>query len=139
MPLIIFLLIYLIYLPFFLLIFPYNTHIYIYSQTFARSWIFCRHLTLMLDCFRGMGQKKSTEHFGTYRVELVVYLFHRLVDMHNFEIVLRVLSPYEAACVICRMGWLNTWNPCKPEGAWQVDMTRPEERLVAKVIQLNAQ
>lgn len=42
--------------------------------------------------------------FGSYRVETVVNLFNRIVDLHNFEVVLAVLTPYEVACVQCRIG-----------------------------------
>jgi hypothetical protein len=103
------------------------------EETFGRAWILCRHLMLLLQCFRGLGHKKQTKYFGTYRVDLLVALFHRVVDLHNFEIVLKCLSPFEVACVQARLGWLHIWNPCKPEGGWELDLTRPEERLVAKM------
>jgi hypothetical protein len=104
------------------------------EELFGRSWIWSRQLALILEIFRGIGHKKQTRHFGTYRVELFVLLFHRVVDMHNIELVLKVLSPYEVACVNCRIGWLHLFNPCKPEGGWEVNLTRPEERLVAKML-----
>jgi hypothetical protein len=47
---------------------------------------------------------------------------------------MKILSPSEAACVYCRLGWLNIYNPCKPEGAWELDMSRREERVVAKTL-----
>jgi hypothetical protein len=104
------------------------------EETFGRAWIMCRHLMLILQCFRGIGHKKQTKYFGTYRVDMLVGLFHRLVDIHNFEIVLKALSPFEVACVYARLGWLHLFNPCKPEGGWEIDLTRPEERLVAKML-----
>jgi len=104
------------------------------EETFGRVWIVCRHLMLILQCFRGLGHKKQTKYFGTYRVDLLIALFHRVVDIHNFEIVLKCLSPFEAAAVYARLGWLHIFNPCKPEGGWEVDLTRPEERLVAKML-----
>jgi hypothetical protein len=45
-----------------------------------------------------------------------------------------VLSPYEVACLYCRLGMLNLYNPCKPEGAWELDMSRREERVIAKTL-----
>ena len=104
------------------------------EEIFGRVWIRCRHLMLILECVRGIGHKKRTKYFGTYRCDLIVALFHRLVDMHNFEIVLKALSPFEVAAVTARVGWLHIWNPCKPEGGWELDITRPEERLVAKML-----
>jgi anti-sigma factor RsiW len=47
---------------------------------------------------------------------------------------MKILAPSEAACVYCRLGWLNVYNPCKPEGAWELDMARREERVVAKTL-----
>lgn len=72
--------------------------------------------------------------FGTYRVEVVVNLFHRLVDLHNFELVLSVLTPHEVACVQCRIGLLNILNPMKPEGFHAVDLGSREERVAAKIL-----
>ena len=40
----------------------------------------------------------------------------------------------EIACLYCRLGILNLYNPCKPEGAWELDMTRREERVIAKTL-----
>ena len=70
--------------------------------------------------------------FGSFRVELVVSLFHRVVDHHNFEVVMQCLSPQEAGCLLARVGWLKIYNPMKPEGAYALDLGRREERLVAK-------
>jgi hypothetical protein len=44
------------------------------------------------------------------------------------------MSPFEAAAFICRIGYLNIFNPCKPEGAWELDLSRREERVVAKIL-----
>jgi hypothetical protein len=35
--------------------------------------------------------------------------------------------------VICRIGYLYIFNPCKPEGSWELDLTRREERIMAKM------
>lgn len=45
-----------------------------------------------------------------------------------------VLSPYEIACLYCRLGWLNLYNPCKPEGSWELDMSHREERVICKTL-----
>lgn len=131
------------------------------EDVFARTWILCRHLILILECFVNFGYIKQTKYFGTYRVDLVVALFARVVDIHNFDHVvisiprsshavlsivlislcslcvdcqLNCLSPLEAAAVICRLGWLNLYNPCKPEGSWELDLSRREERIIAKTL-----
>lgn len=47
---------------------------------------------------------------------------------------MKILAPSEVAQVYCRLGWLNIYNPCKPEGSWELDMSRREERIVAKTL-----
>ena len=102
-------------------------------EEFEFSFIMARHLELMLDLFQEFGLTRATD-FGTYRVELVVGLFGCVVDLHNFEIVMRVLTPFEAACVYCRIGWLHIYNPLKPQGAYELDLSRREERLIMKTL-----
>jgi hypothetical protein len=51
--------------------------------------------------------------FGTYRVELVVRLFSRILDIINFDIIVEKVNNQEHAMLIFRLGYLNTWNPLK--------------------------
>ena len=61
------------------------------EDLFARSWILCRHLVVILECFAGCyGYLKQTKNHGTYRVDAIVALFGRVVDLHNFEFVVRL-------------------------------------------------
>eukprot|EP01032_Pedospumella_encystans_P009853 gene9853-11567_t len=101
-------------------------------NAFEYHFIYARHLELLCEIFDEYGQVPCSEFFGTYRVELVVSLYACVVDLHNFEIVMRRLTPFEAGCVICRLGWLHLYNPMKPEGAYQLDLGRREERIMVK-------
>ena len=47
----------------------------------------------------------SLRNFDLLRVDLVVSLFSRILDLHNFELVMHCLTPYEAGCLYCRLGW----------------------------------
>jgi hypothetical protein len=76
----------------------------------------------------------NTKVFGTFRVEVVVLLFDRIIDLHNFELVMMVLSAPEAAAVHGRIGLLNVFNPCKPEGYREIDMSKWDERQLAKIL-----
>ena len=67
-------------------------------------------------------------------MELVILLYTRLIDVHNFEFVLMNLNADEHAAVVARIGVLNLFNPWKPEGAVQLDLNRWEERQVAKML-----
>ena len=46
--------------------------------------------------------------------------------------VMQCLSSKEAACLIARVGWLKVFNPMKPEGSYALDLSRWEERIMAK-------
>ena len=85
------------------------------EDTFTRMWILAKHLALMVELFKHTGSIKNTESFGTFRVELCVLLYERVVDVHNMDLVLRLLEPEEVACLYCRLGWLQLFNPMKPE------------------------
>jgi hypothetical protein len=100
-------------------------------------WIRSRHLANLVELFE-IGMVDKIEGFGTYRVELVVSLFSRVVDIHNFEVVMSKLSPEEAGCVVARLGWLNIFNPMKPEGSYELNLGLWEDRQVAKALVLLA-
>lgn len=106
----------------------------ILEDLLMRVWILSRQLAVLVHSFQHWGRYKCAKFYGTYTVELIVLLFHRVIDIHNFDIVLAHLSPFEAACVACRLGILNFYNPGKPEGSYELDMSRYEERVVAKVL-----
>lgn len=102
------------------------------DDSFSKLWLLCRHLALIVEAFEHMGKLHRTAYFGSYRSDLVCQLYERLVDIRNFDLVLRVLHPHEVAAVKCRLGWLNFFNPLKPEGAFQLNLSRYEERMLAK-------
>jgi hypothetical protein len=56
------------------------------------SWLLCVQLVAILECF-GIGTCGRTKVFGSYRVDLVVTFFPKLVDIYNFDIVLKHLQP----------------------------------------------
>eukprot|EP01036_Dinobryon_divergens_P030051 gene30051-39243_t len=46
-------------------------------------------------------------------------IFDRIIDIHNFEFINMLLNAEEQAAVYARIGILNIFNPCKPEGAFK--------------------
>ena len=48
-------------------------------------WMRARHVALLCRYFT-IGMIDRVEHFGTYRVELVVTFFARIVDIHNMDV-----------------------------------------------------
>lgn len=103
------------------------------EDTLGNCWIKARQMALIIESFP-CGKSSRTDYFGTYHVQLIVDLFPRIVDIHNFEVIMKHLTAQECAQVYCRIGWLNIFNPCKPEGYWSLDFCRYEERLVAKML-----
>ena len=96
-------------------------------------WLKCRHVASLVENFT-IGTRDKAEYFGTYRVDLVVSLFSKIVDVHNFDVIFRELEPYEQGCLYCRLGWLNLFNPTRPERSYELNMALWEERMVAKAL-----
>jgi hypothetical protein len=80
------------------------------------------------------GHIKRAKFFGSYRVELVVLLFHRLTDVQNFDVITKWLMPFEVACLYCRLGYLKLFNPMKPEGSHFLNISNREERVITKIM-----
>jgi Ran GTPase-activating protein (RanGAP) involved in mRNA processing and transport len=102
-------------------------------ETLAGYGLCCRHLLVILTAFT-LGKNQKTTYFGTYRSELVIEIFPNIIDIHNFELILKCLTPFEAACVYCRIGRLSIFNPLKPEGGGVLNLSLLEDRHVAKMI-----
>ena len=101
-------------------------------RTVARKWLTCRQLALILQLFK-LGELERTK-WGSYRVVLICEVLSKVIDIHNFKVVLMQLTAKEYACVTCRIGILNTFNPWAPEGRLKLDLSRHEERVVAKML-----
>lgn len=108
----------------------------IYSTIVAilcRVYIKAKHLATISRWYF-IGRHHRTRHFGSYRVELIIALFSRVVDIHNFDLVLRTLQPFEHAHVLCRLGILHVFNPLNPEGSICLNMSSRDERQIAKML-----
>ena len=104
--------------------------------THSTVYLTCRQLSLLMDCFpqgrlwryAPARDKDSYFHFGSYRVELLITLLYRVVDLNNLEVLLAALTEPEAACFTCRVGWFNgIFNPLKPEGFHMFNILRHVE------------
>ena len=103
------------------------------EETFSSVWLNCRQVSLLLQKLP-FGDLPQSKNFGSYSVGLAVSLFGRIVDPENIDIVLRVFSAHDAACFWCRIGYLNLFNPVKPEGTLQINLARREEAIVARIL-----
>lgn len=104
------------------------------EDVFSPLYLYARHVALIMELFAELGSIPRTDYFGTYRVEACITLLDRIVDLHNIDVVLRVLTLHEIACLYCRVGWLSLFNPMKPEGSYCLDLSRYEERVVCKIL-----
>lgn len=68
------------------------------------------------------------------RVEVAVSLFPRVLDLSEFDRVLFALSGPERRRVVRRLGWLNLWNPTRPDGDYILDLRVWEERMLATLL-----
>ncbi len=87
-----------------------------------------RHLALLM-LFFGEGATMRND-YGSYRLELFFSLFEKLKDLQNVDMVLAHLTPSEHACVVGRIGYLALFNPIRPEGTYELDLSKWEERQV---------
>jgi len=95
-------------------------------------WLRVKHVAILLQYFK--ESTKFEKYWGSHRVDIVVSLFSRIIDLHNFDFILAELTATEASCLYTRLGWLNIFNPMKPEGSYELCMSRWDERMVAKVL-----
>ena len=95
----------------------------------------CAQLAFVMN--RLPQYESTTGPVGTFRVDFVVSLSSQIVDMHNFDLVIKQLgSAREAAMLILRLGWLNIWSPLKPEGSYVLNLSKDDERCIGKQLLL---
>jgi len=89
-------------------------------------------MSIILNQFPS-GTTEATD-FSTFRVELIIRLFTQICDKVNFDFILRILLPKEISMIIFRLGWLNIFSPLKIQGAFAVDLSRRDDRQLAKLL-----
>jgi len=96
------------------------------------KWINALQARFLVDKFTkliGISQDDTK-----YKLNLVVTLHSRIIDLYNFDLVLGALNPEEQAAIFYRVGWLNAWSPLKPDTYYELTESRREERLVSKAL-----
>ena len=94
----------------------------------STSWLMARQLALLMIILPAGAMMRCS--FASYRTELIIALFGRLVDLHNFELVLSVLTAEEHAMLFARLGFLILTNPIKPDGPIRLNLSVWEQRQV---------
>lgn len=99
-------------------------------------WLSCKQLRWILANF-------PVEIYNfipkDWKVDLVVNLHSRIVDLIYFDFILEELAPQEKARIIHRLGWLNCFSPCRPYHDIVLDLKERQDRIICKIyINLNA-
>ena len=102
------------------------------DEILSKVWLNCRQVALLIKYFHN-GKKHKAKGYGTYRVELIVAIFPRILDIWHFDVIMSELEGHECGCLYARIGYLNIFNPLKPEGSWQLDLGEWEQRMMAKM------
>jgi hypothetical protein len=98
----------------------------------STKWLLVKQVVVLLQLYTDGTVLKTS--FGTYRVELLIKLFPRILDIYNIEIIYTVLNPEEIVTLIARIGYLNLVNPLKIDGYFSLSLSIWEERQMAKML-----
>jgi hypothetical protein len=95
-----------------------------------------RHFTtlqvsFLLLCF--MRKFSADTDLQDTLVELVVSIFPFITNLVDIGDVITLLQPAQQAELYYRIGWLNLWNPIRPDGYIELNLLRREERQIAKL------
>ena len=72
------------------------------------------------------------------RVQAIVALHRTLLDLENFQLILRIVDDSEAKEVVHRLGWLNVFNPVKPEHFFRLDLRYKDHQRMAEMLSILA-
>lgn len=68
------------------------------------------------------------------REEVFIILFARIIDLRNVARPLWALTQPERQSVIARLGILTMWDPMAPDGYFEMELRRPEERRITEFL-----
>lgn len=68
------------------------------------------------------------------RIELFVIFFCRIVDEGNLDVALAEFTDHERHAVMYRLGPLHVFNPLRPDGLFQLDLSRFDNRTMATIL-----
>jgi Ran GTPase-activating protein (RanGAP) involved in mRNA processing and transport len=105
----------------------------VYQDVLSGRYISCVQLSYLVRSFP-ICEVPFTHLFTTIRVDFIIRMLTLLVDLINIEIVLAILTPKEVALIIFRVGYLNIWNPMKPEGCISLNLARREEKQLFRIL-----
>ena len=68
------------------------------------------------------------------RARLTCALLAKLRAPIDVASLFKFLTPPERARVVHQVGWANVWSPLRPDGCYVLDLSRPEDRQIARVL-----
>ena len=99
-------------------------------EKLSRIWVSAFHVAIICEA---LSHTMAKTKFGSFRVEFIISIFSRIVDLYNMHIVLAVLTPEEHGCLNLRVGVLNLFNPLVLDEHFAFDLSKYESRLIGKV------
>lgn len=105
----------------------------VYQDVLSGRYITCVQLSYLVKSLPTC-EIPFSHLFTSIRVDFIIRMMTLLVDLINIEIVLSLLTPKELALIIFRVGYLNIWNPMKPEGFISLNLARREEKQLFRII-----
>jgi len=87
----------------------------------CKYYFTCSSVASVLDTF-----SRET----SIQARVVVSLFSRIWDLHNFDVVMRALESDAQIEVVSRLGFLNVVNPLKPSGDYSIYLRYLDNRIM---------
>ena len=106
---------------------------YLSVQLFHRS-IFVRQLLILVDLLEEFDVPSKCLYASTFRIELIVTFFPKVIDTHNMHVVYQRLKPVDQAAFMFRIGVIRTFNVFKPEGHHFFDLSYRDQRIAFKLL-----
>ena len=86
----------------------------------AKYYFTANNVNHILDCFPDSVHTQA---------KVVIVLFSRIWDLHNFDMIMRNLHNDARNEIILRLGWLNVGNPLKPAGEYTIPLSYLDGRI----------
>lgn len=107
------------------------------KKDIPRAFLNVRQKLALEDLYLSVAQLSSLLSLlpqeGLARVEVIAGLFGRLIDLeYFFRKILLSMGTDHRQVVVDRLGWLNVWNPLDPDGYYELDLAKRDERIIAE-------
>ena len=75
-----------------------------------------------------------SQETSSMQARVVISIFSRILDLHNFDQIMRILPGKAQNEIILRLGWLNIFNPLKPAFNYTVSLKHWDGRILMSML-----